>query len=170
MKSQRKTTPPRSPRIPQNPSHKPNSETTLEEKPPPPSIRKPPSSQPLPPQTQELTLEVQGNNETTSSRDPNEDFCRFCKAAGELICCERCPSAWHFYCLTPPLKDTPTGIWFCPLCDVNRVSIKPILLTKMSLNESSKEKRDVERNRMKKKRRKKLERILLVLGWTVWQW
>jgi hypothetical protein len=62
--------------------------------------------------------------------DPNEDWCSFCKATGELLCCERCPSAWHPYCLNPPLYELPTGSWLCPLCDESRTLLKPLLLSK----------------------------------------
>jgi hypothetical protein len=65
-----------------------------------------------------------------NENDPNEDYCKFCSATGELICCERCPSAWHPYCVVPALADLPTGTWLCPLCDENRMRVKPVLLSK----------------------------------------
>jgi len=87
--------------------------------------------QPLP--IPELLSEDQVVHPNTGHSDPNEDWCKFCKATGELVCCEQCPFAWHTYCLVPPLKDVPNGVWICPLCDVNRASIKPIVLTKKAL-------------------------------------
>jgi len=81
--------------------------------------------------TDESNLDI--NSTIKAPSDPNEDFCSFCKATGELLCCERCPSAWHPYCLTPPLYELPTGTWLCPLCDETRVLSKPVLLTKKIL-------------------------------------
>jgi len=80
---------------------------------------------------QSFSFLAESNLETTkSSADPNEDFCAFCKATGELLCCERCPSAWHPYCMTPPLYELPTGFWLCPLCDETRAVSNPLLLSK----------------------------------------
>ena len=28
----------------------------------------------------------------------NDDFCKNCGLRGELICCEKCPAAFHFFC------------------------------------------------------------------------
>jgi len=62
--------------------------------------------------------------------DPNDDICSFCKVGGELICCERCPSAWHPYCLFPQISELPTGMWICPFCDESKNSVRSILLGK----------------------------------------
>uniref|UniRef100_A0A6B2L0Q8 PHD-type domain-containing protein n=1 Tax=Arcella intermedia TaxID=1963864 RepID=A0A6B2L0Q8_9EUKA len=67
-----------------------------------------------------------------SSEDPNDDFCKFCNATGDLLCCEKCPTSWHLYCLQPPLKDFPEGDWSCPLCEKKELG-PPITLSKVEL-------------------------------------
>ncbi|XP_026378802.1 uncharacterized protein LOC113273268 [Papaver somniferum] len=51
-------------------------------------------------------------------RDPvdrmNDDICSICQYGGELVLCDRCPSAFHLNCLG--IKDLPDGNWFCPSC------------------------------------------------------
>ncbi|CAO2815464.1 unnamed protein product [Amaranthus hypochondriacus] len=42
------------------------------------------------------------------------DVCSVCCDGGELILCDRCPSAFHATCLK--LQDIPKGDWFCPSC------------------------------------------------------
>ena len=29
---------------------------------------------------------------------PNNDFCSYCREGGGLICCEKCPAAYHYHC------------------------------------------------------------------------
>nr|CAD7453831.1 unnamed protein product [Timema tahoe] len=53
--------------------------------------------------------------------DEHQEFCRVCKDGGELLCCDQCPSAYHTFCLSPPLTDIPDGDWKCPRC-----SAKPL--------------------------------------------
>ncbi|KAK9502140.1 hypothetical protein O3M35_012729 [Rhynocoris fuscipes] len=53
--------------------------------------------------------------------DAHQEFCRVCKDGGELLCCDSCPSAYHTFCLNPPLTDIPDGDWKCPRC-----SAKPL--------------------------------------------
>lgn len=48
--------------------------------------------------------------------DEHQEFCRVCKDGGELICCDMCPSAYHIFCLDPPLSDLPETSWRCPRC------------------------------------------------------
>lgn len=50
--------------------------------------------------------------------DHHMEFCRMCKDGGELLCCDSCPSAYHTFCLNPPLKYVPEGEWVCPRCSV----------------------------------------------------
>ncbi|XP_045719503.1 autoimmune regulator [Mirounga angustirostris] len=46
----------------------------------------------------------------------NEDECAVCRDGGELICCDGCPRAFHLACLSPPLRDIPSGTWRCSSC------------------------------------------------------
>ncbi|CAM6104306.1 unnamed protein product [Calypogeia fissa] len=42
--------------------------------------------------------------------------CMVCDIGGNLLCCDICPRVYHLACLNPPLKRTPPGKWFCPVC------------------------------------------------------
>ncbi|KAL2584991.1 hypothetical protein AAZV13_14G160600 [Glycine max] len=44
----------------------------------------------------------------------NDNICSVCQYGGELVLCDRCPSAFHSACLG--LEDIPDGDWFCPSC------------------------------------------------------
>ncbi|XP_042758870.1 autoimmune regulator [Panthera leo] len=46
----------------------------------------------------------------------NEDECAVCRDGGELICCDGCPRAFHLACLSPPLREIPSGTWRCYTC------------------------------------------------------
>lgn len=56
-----------------------------------------------------------------ASNDHHMEYCRVCRDGGELLCCENCPSAYHIYCLNPPLTNIPDEEWVCPRC-----SCKPL--------------------------------------------
>ncbi|XP_015925034.1 PHD finger protein 12 [Parasteatoda tepidariorum] len=51
-------------------------------------------------------------------RTINHDSCDSCKEGGDLICCDRCPAAFHLTCHDPPLSedDLPSGEWLCHSC------------------------------------------------------
>ncbi|XP_067123731.1 PHD finger protein 12 [Centruroides vittatus] len=53
-------------------------------------------------------------------RAVNHDSCDSCKEGGDLICCDRCPAAFHLMCHDPPLSedDLPSGEWVCHNCKV----------------------------------------------------
>lgn len=65
--------------------------------------------------------EAEGNTEQDD--DEHQEFCRVCKDGGELLCCDSCPSAYHTFCLNPPLTDIPDGDWKCPRCSVSLITI-----------------------------------------------
>uniref|UniRef100_A0A915MVX4 PHD-type domain-containing protein n=1 Tax=Meloidogyne javanica TaxID=6303 RepID=A0A915MVX4_MELJA len=50
----------------------------------------------------------------------NMDTCKVCSERDFLLTCERCPSSYHAYCLSPPLKELPNEHedWICPRCQV----------------------------------------------------
>lgn len=55
-------------------------------------------------------------NAEDATNDHHMEYCRVCKDGGELLCCEQCPSAYHIYCLNPPLTRIPDEEWICPRC------------------------------------------------------
>lgn len=60
--------------------------------------------------------EADGGAAEEEDDDEHQEFCRICKDGGELLCCDSCPSAYHTFCLNPPLKTIPDGDWKCPRC------------------------------------------------------
>ncbi|KAE8716292.1 PHD finger transcription factor [Hibiscus syriacus] len=66
--------------------------------------------------------------ENVSKDDSNphisDDVCSVCCDWGELICCDRCPSAFHANCLG--LKEVPVGDWFCPSCCCGICCVGPL--------------------------------------------
>ncbi|CAK4207551.1 unnamed protein product [Aphanomyces euteiches] len=53
-----------------------------------------------------------------SGGDHNRWYCNICKDGGELLCCDRCPRAFHTACLSMDPDDVPRpdSSWFCKLC------------------------------------------------------
>ncbi|KAI9588380.1 hypothetical protein GQX74_004225 [Glossina fuscipes] len=60
--------------------------------------------------------EADGGAAEEDDDDEHQEFCRVCKDGGELLCCDSCPSAYHTFCLNPPLDTIPDGDWKCPRC------------------------------------------------------
>ncbi|XP_071146572.1 chromodomain-helicase-DNA-binding protein Mi-2 homolog isoform X6 [Mytilus edulis] len=60
----------------------------------------------------------EGEGIKEQEEDEHMEFCRVCNDGGELLCCDRCPSAYHPHCLNPPLKTIPDGDWQCPRCSL----------------------------------------------------
>ncbi len=56
--------------------------------------------------------------------DEHMEFCRVCKDGGELLCCDSCTSAYHTFCLNPPLSEIPDGDWKCPRCAAKSLPYK----------------------------------------------
>lgn len=56
--------------------------------------------------------------------DEHMEFCRVCKDGGELLCCDSCTSAYHTFCLNPPLPEIPDGDWKCPRCSAKALPYK----------------------------------------------
>lgn len=49
--------------------------------------------------------------------------CQKCEDGGDetrLLLCEKCPAAFHIYCLAPPLDRVPDEEWFCHTCKAKR--------------------------------------------------
>lgn len=49
------------------------------------------------------------------STDENDDLCSICYDAGDLLCCDGCPRAFHTECLFLP--TIPQGKWYCRYCE-----------------------------------------------------
>ncbi|XP_075503696.1 increased DNA methylation 1-like isoform X1 [Primulina tabacum] len=44
----------------------------------------------------------------------NDEFCGLCGSAGDLVCCDNCPSAFHQACMLEQVL--PPGSWYCLHC------------------------------------------------------
>ncbi|XP_073327635.1 transcription intermediary factor 1-alpha-like isoform X2 [Pagrus major] len=55
----------------------------------------------------------QGTNAPNNAR---EVLCAVCRTGGELLCCDKCPKAFHLSCHVPTLLKSPSGGWFCSFC------------------------------------------------------
>lgn len=49
------------------------------------------------------------------STDENDDLCSICRDAGDLLCCDGCPRAFHIECI--PLSSIPQDKWYCRYCE-----------------------------------------------------
>ncbi len=58
-------------------------------------------------------------DEKDDSEGEHTDYCFVCKDGGELLCCDKCPLAYHLECAFPPLKKIPGGEWLCQKCTVS---------------------------------------------------
>uniref|UniRef100_A0A6G1SAU6 PHD finger protein 12 n=1 Tax=Aceria tosichella TaxID=561515 RepID=A0A6G1SAU6_9ACAR len=71
----------------------------------------------------------------------NNAYCDYCVEGGNLLCCDKCPVAFHLKCNEPPLneEDVPPGEWLCPRCKaLHDIKTKPIeQRTKLSYDKNS---------------------------------
>lgn len=70
--------------------------------------------------------ENEDDNDDEEPKYINHDVCDCCNEAGNLICCDSCPTSLHFDCSDPPVIIAPEGKWFCPKCMYRRVKNKHI--------------------------------------------
>ncbi|CAG2163130.1 unnamed protein product [Oppiella nova] len=58
------------------------------------------------------------SRQTKTGKAPNHEYCDSCREGGDLLCCDRCPNAFHLQCHDPPLdeEDVPPGEWLCRKC------------------------------------------------------
>ncbi|OAD04080.1 hypothetical protein MUCCIDRAFT_163595 [Mucor lusitanicus CBS 277.49] len=58
----------------------------------------------------------------------NHDFCDACGGAGQFLCCDACPNAFHLTCVEPPMDtedlDKLSDNWYCNECEHKRVGLK----------------------------------------------
>ncbi|GLE07316.1 hypothetical protein PINS_up017446 [Pythium insidiosum] len=53
---------------------------------------------------------------SSDNSDFHNEYCELCFTGGQLLCCDGCERAYHFSCVSPPIKDVPMGDWFCDNC------------------------------------------------------
>ena len=80
------------------------------------------------------------SRQTKTGKAPNHEYCDSCREGGDLLCCDRCPNAFHLQCQSvtsrhflasfanrlifqssdPPLdeEDVPQGEWLCRKCEI----------------------------------------------------
>eukprot|EP00850_Spirogloea_muscicola_P019672 SM000196S05364 [mRNA] locus=s196:101805:111463:+ [translate_table: standard] len=61
-----------------------------------------------------------GRAAAPAEQDDNTDECVVCGMAGNLLCCDGCPGAFHSRCVGVARASLPDGEWFCPECAVGR--------------------------------------------------
>lgn len=73
-----------------------------------------------PPQSEESSKKIKKVDKEArkQGRSVNNDNCDSCGEGGDLLCCDRCPCAFHLTCCDPPLEedDIPDGEWLCNEC------------------------------------------------------
>jgi transposase InsO family protein len=52
--------------------------------------------------------------------------CRFADDGDTMLLCDNCNTGWHMACLNPPLSDIPAGIWLCPMCINDGVTVADV--------------------------------------------
>eukprot|EP00750_Incisomonas_marina_P005389 INCI13930.3.p1 GENE.INCI13930.3~~INCI13930.3.p1 ORF type:complete len:855 (-),score=139.31 INCI13930.3:57-2411(-) len=60
------------------------------------------------------TVEFDSAKPETYVYDSNMGYCGKCKEAGDLLCCDTCPNAYHQKCIG--ITSIPDGDWFCNWC------------------------------------------------------
>ncbi|CAA0840148.1 Acyl-CoA N-acyltransferase with RING/FYVE/PHD-type zinc finger domain [Striga hermonthica] len=60
----------------------------------------------------QLSLELSKNGKPSS--EENDDLCSICEDGGNLLCCNKCPRAFHPVCVG--LSSLPEGTWYCKYC------------------------------------------------------
>lgn len=72
------------------------------------------------PHCESENIQAEPEQEEEAPNDYHNEFCKVCKDGGELLCCDSCPSAYHTFCLNPPLRNVPVDEeWVCPRCSVS---------------------------------------------------
>ncbi|XP_056122585.1 nuclear body protein SP140-like protein [Rhinichthys klamathensis goyatoka] len=46
----------------------------------------------------------------------NDDVCFVCDSEGDLVCCDKCPRAFHSHCHLPAVDGDSPGQWSCTFC------------------------------------------------------
>ncbi|TYZ64468.1 hypothetical protein PybrP1_001728, partial [[Pythium] brassicae (nom. inval.)] len=75
-------------------------------------------------------LRTWDESEGSEASDFHNEYCALCFTGGQLLCCDGCERAYHFSCVSPPIKEVPNGDWFCAHCSV-------MLATSVSVRQSA---------------------------------
>ena len=51
-----------------------------------------------------------------------------------MLLCDACGTAYHTYCLIPPLDRVPPGEWVCPPCQKAGITVKIVMQTRAGRN------------------------------------
>ncbi|XP_056122626.1 nuclear body protein SP140-like isoform X3 [Rhinichthys klamathensis goyatoka] len=52
----------------------------------------------------------------------NDDVCFVCDSEGDLVCCDKCPRAFHSHCHLPAVDgDSPGSQWSCTFCVIKNM-------------------------------------------------
>jgi len=65
----------------------------------------------------------------TIEEDGNTDYCFICNLGGGLLCCDKCPRAFHPACLNINEEDLGEGDWHCPRCDLDGKQLESDVMT-----------------------------------------
>ncbi|CAI5734846.1 unnamed protein product [Hyaloperonospora brassicae] len=74
------------------------------------------SDSPTPVQSGEDDGNESGETVDDDWADHNRWYCNICKDGGELLCCDRCPRAFHMSCLGMNEEMIPDREWYCKMC------------------------------------------------------
>ncbi|KAK7175187.1 hypothetical protein R3I93_002174 [Phoxinus phoxinus] len=53
--------------------------------------------------------------------DLNDDVCFVCDSEGDLVCCDKCPRAFHSHCHLPAVDEDSPGQWSCTFCVIKNM-------------------------------------------------
>ncbi|XP_077068141.1 nuclear body protein SP140-like protein isoform X2 [Siphateles boraxobius] len=51
----------------------------------------------------------------------NDDECFVCHSAGDRVCCDKCPRAFHSHCHQPAVDENSPGQWSCTFCVIKNM-------------------------------------------------
>ena len=71
------------------------------------------------PAGRERYLRVCTTRSKTFIESEEDTACEVCEATDDdalMVLCDKCNCGYHIYCLVPPLREVPTGDFFCPSC------------------------------------------------------
>ncbi|KAK7175184.1 hypothetical protein R3I93_002171 [Phoxinus phoxinus] len=51
----------------------------------------------------------------------NDDVCFVCDSEGDLVCCDKCPRAFHSHCHLPAVDEDSPGQWSCTFCVIKNM-------------------------------------------------